>query len=284
MLLREARKEGQRRLQQAGVEEAATDAWLLLSDCLGIDMAAYALHSGEEIGQEVQKKYFEAVRRREERVPLQYITGEQMFMGLPIRVTPAVLIPRQDTETVAELCLKKLQGGERVLDLCTGSGCILISLLHSRAGLEGIGTDISAQALEVARENARRNGVQAQFLQGDLFEPVSGLFDLIVSNPPYIRTEDIGRLSAEVKDHEPVLALDGMEDGLLFYRRITQEAPCHLKEGGLLVYEIGWDQEEAVKGLLEDRGFCGVEIAADLAGLPRVVCAVWPGVGMDSGE
>ena len=273
MLLREALREARGRLAQAGAAEADTDAWLLLSWCLDMSLADYALHSAQELDPADEKRYFAAVGRRAERIPLQYITGEQEFMGLPMKVTPDVLIPRQDTETAVQECLRRLGGEERVLDLCTGSGCILISLLHACPGLSGVGADISGAALQVARENARRNGVSAQFVEGDLFEPVEGQFDLIVSNPPYIPTGELGGLEAEVRDHEPVLALDGSSDGLLFYRRITAEAPRYLRRGGFLVYEIGWDQGEAVKDILEQAGFGEVTIVRDLAGLPRVAVA-----------
>ena len=264
-------EEGQRRLAAAGVEEAAVDAWLLFSYDKKVDRTWYLLNRTKAASGEEQEAYLKLIARRCERVPLQHITGEQEFMGLPFRVTPDVLIPRQDTEVLVEECLRHLAPGNVFLDLCTGSGCILVSLLHYAKGTFGTGADLSGKALAVAKGNVEANGVEARLVQGDLFEPVTGTFDLIVSNPPYIASAEIETLAPEVREHEPRMALDGTADGLFFYRRIVQESPSYLKEGGWLCMEIGYDQGAAVRQLMEARGFATVSVIKDLAGLDRVV-------------
>ena len=264
-------EEGQRRLAAAGVEEAAVDAWLLFSYDKKVDRTWYLLNRTQRASGEEQEVYLKLIARRCERVPLQHITGEQEFMGLPFRVTPDVLIPRQDTEVLVEECLRHLAPGNIFLDLCTGSGCILVSLLHYAKGTFGTGADLSGKALSVAKGNVEANGVEARLVQGDLFEPVTGTFDLIVSNPPYIASAEIETLAPEVREHEPRMALDGTADGLFFYRRIVQESPSYLKEGGWLCMEIGYDQGAAVRQLMEARGFATVSVIKDLAGLDRVV-------------
>lgn len=264
-------EEGQRRLAAAGVEEAAVDAWLLFSYDKKVDRTWYLLNRTQRASGEEQEAYLKLIARRCERVPLQHITGEQEFMGLPFRVTPDVLIPRQDTEVLVEECLRHLAPGNIFLDLCTGSGCILVSLLHYAKGTFGTGADLSGKALAVAKGNVEANGVEARLVQGDLFEPVTGTFDLIVSNPPYIASAEIETLAPEVREHEPRMALDGTADGLFFYRRIVQESPSYLKEGGWLCMEIGYDQGAAVQQLMEARGFVTVSVIKDLAGLDRVV-------------
>ena len=264
-------EEGQRRLAAAGVEEAAVDAWLLFSYDKKVDRTWYLLNRTKAASGEEQEAYLKLIARRCERVPLQHITGEQEFMGLPFRVTPDVLIPRQDTEVLVEECLRHLAPGNIFLDLCTGSGCILVSLLHYAKGTAGTGADLSGKALAVAKGNVEANGVEARLVQGDLFEPVTGTFDLIVSNPPYIASAEIETLTPEVREHEPRMALDGTADGLFFYKRIVQESPSYLKEGGWLCMEIGYDQGAAVQQLMEARGFVTVSVIEDLAGLDRVV-------------
>ena len=264
-------EEGQRRLAAAGGEEAAVDAWLLFSYDKKVDRTWYLLNRTQRASGEEQEAYLKLIARRCERVPLQHITGEQEFMGLPFRVTPDVLIPRQDTEVLVEECLRHLAPGNIFLDLCTGSGCILVSLLHYAKGTFGTGADLSGKALSVAKGNVEANGVEARLVQGDLFEPVTGTFDLIVSNPPYIASAEIETLTPEVREHEPRMALDGTADGLFFYKRIVQESPSYLKEGGWLCMEIGYDQGAAVQQLMEARGFVTVSVIKDLAGLDRVV-------------
>ena len=196
-------------------------------------------------------------------------------MGYPFYVDEHVLIPRQDTETLAEEALKVLKPGMEVLDLCTGSGCILISLMKMCEGLYGTGSDISEEALEVARKNACRLEVNATFIRSSLFEHISGRYDLIVSNPPYIRTSVIQELQEEVRLHDPFIALDGKEDGLYFYREIIKAGGGYLKPGGYLMFEIGYDQGTEVASLMEKHGYRNIMVKKDLAGLDRVVSGMY---------
>lgn len=275
MTLREAYDRGKEGLRKSNVEEYELDAWYLLSYVTGISRAQYYLRQEEALSSEQEKSYALCIEKRSHRIPLQHITGEQEFMGLTFEVNRDVLIPRQDTETLVEEALKVLEPGMRALDMCTGSGCIIISLLKYREGISGTGADISEKALETARRNCERNGAFARLVQGDLFENINGAYDLIISNPPYIKTSVIEELSEEVKYHDPLTALDGKEDGLYFYRRIVDEGRAFLKEGGRLYFEIGYDQGEDVKRLMENAGFCSVCIKKDMAGLDRVVMGVY---------
>jgi release factor glutamine methyltransferase len=225
----------------------------------------------EDMSVEQVTEYESILSKRAEHVPLQYITGEQEFMGILFHVNDAVLIPRQDTETLVEEALKVIRPGMKVLDMCTGSGCILISILKNIVDVEGYGYDISKQAINVAKENAKLNHVNATFERSDLFEDVSDTFDVIVSNPPYIPTDVISGLMPEVAMYEPMQALDGKEDGLHFYRRIIADASKYLKPDGKLLFEIGHDQGESVPKLMKDAGFKEVRVIKDLAGNDRVV-------------
>ncbi len=272
MTFKEALNKGILLLESEDILDAKIDAWLLLSFVSGITKAQYFLKQNEEIPENTLYKYKEVLLRRGSHVPLQHITGEQDFMGLTFWVNEHVLIPRQDTETLVEEALKVIPSGSHVLDLCTGSGCVIISLVALGQGLSGIGVDISEDALVVARENGTRIvGKKVAFEKGDLFTGVQGRFNAIVSNPPYIPTAVVEELAVEVKDHEPRLALDGTEDGLLFYRRITASAQDYLNEGGWLLVEIGYDQGQDVSKLFTDAGFKDVEVVQDLAGNDRVV-------------
>ena len=287
--LKSALKKGTDVLRQAGIADADLDAWYLLEYVTGTDRAHYLADPDCIMAEEDKEKYKSCISRRAGRVPLQHITGEQEFMGLSFHVSEHVLIPRQDTEILVEQALGLLKQGEvpvggpapftgRILDLCTGSGCILISILHwAQTALEGVGSDISREALEVAQENARNLGQKnAEFICSDLFEKISGTFGMIVSNPPYIRSAEIRTLEDEVKLHDPLLALDGKEDGLYFYRRITDEAGDYLEPGGYLLFETGCDQAQDVKSLMEKAGFEETAVVKDLAGLDRVVLGRMP--------
>lgn len=273
LTLQQIYREGKETLERAGIAEAELDAWYLLEYVTGISRASYYGDPGRVVSEEDLCRYRECIEKRAVHIPLQHITGEQEFMGLSFRVNDQVLIPRQDTETLVEEALKYAMPGMRVLDLCTGSGCILISLLHFCPGLTGVGSDISAEALKMARTNGQRLHVEerAQWLCGDLFEKVTGAFDLIISNPPYIRSAEIEELQEEVRLYDPRIALDGAEDGLLFYRRIIEESKSYLKNGGRLLFEIGCDQGRDVAELLENAGYTEVSVKKDLAGLDRVV-------------
>ena len=309
--LKAAYTQGRERLRQAGVPEADLDAWYLLEYVTGISRASYLMEPDREMTEQQSSRYEECILKREQRVPLQHITGEQEFMGLTFRVDENVLIPRQDTETLVEQALEILKKGQlprsggklHILDLCTGSGCILLSVLHyadkcdtgrydagqcdpgmhdpgkhdvgdpsgTPGGIEGTGADISEKALSVAGQNADALGIRAEFIRGDLFENIRGKYGMILSNPPYIRSAEIDALQEEVRLHDPREALDGREDGLYFYRRITDEAREHLLPGGWLIFEIGYDQAEDVSGLMRSAGYTEVRVKKDLAGLDRVV-------------
>ena len=274
MKYRELLNKGVAMLRQEGIADADTDGWYLLEYASGMSRNDYFLHIEKEASGELAEAYGKLLEKRCTRIPLQYLTGEQEFMGLTFSVNPHVLVPRQDTETLVEQAEKQLSPGKRVLDLCTGSGCILISLLARVPGVSGLGTDISEEALATAESNADRLGVadRAQWARGDLFAPVEGRFDVIVSNPPYIPREDIDGLMPEVADFEPRGALDGGDDGLDFYRRITSEASEYLEAGGRLFLVVGCDQARDVTALMEKAGFVHVATVRDLSGLDRVVC------------
>ena len=276
MTYRECYEQGCRTLQAAGIEEAALDARLLLEAVCGTDRNDLLVHGEQPVAPEAEEKYLNWIRQRAEHIPLQQLTGEQGFMGLTFSVNEHVLIPRQDTEILVEEVLKELHDGMRVLDMCTGSGCILLSLLHYSNDCEGLGVDLSAEALEVAGRNVLKvltpeKAEHAHFLQSDLFEKVEGKFEIIVSNPPYIASAEVEKLMPEVRDHEPRMALDGTEDGLYFYRRIIEEAGKHLVSSGMLFFEIGYDQGQAVSELMRTVGYHEVQVVQDYAGLDRVV-------------
>lgn len=276
MTYRECYEQGCRTLQAAGIEETALDARLLLEAVCGTDRNDLLVHGEQPVSPEAEEKYLNWIRQRAEHIPLQQLTGEQGFMGLTFAVNEHVLIPRQDTEILVEEVLKELHDGMRVLDMCTGSGCILLSLLHYSNDCEGLGVDLSAEALEVAGRNVLKvltpeKAEHAHFLQSDLFEKVEGKFEIIVSNPPYIASAEVEKLMPEVRDHEPRMALDGTEDGLYFYRRIIEEAGKHLVSSGMLFFEIGYDQGQAVSELMRTEGYCDVQVVQDYAGLDRVV-------------
>ena len=231
--LRNLYQSGTEKLEKAGIREAKLDAWYLLEYKTGISRAVFLADPDREVEEEKAESYQKDICTRARRIPLQHITGEQEFMGLNFKVNENVLVPRQDTEILVEEVLKELHDGMRVLDMCTGSGCILLSLLHYSNACEGLGVDLSADALEVAEQNAETlldaaNADRVHFLQSDLFDKVEGKFEIIVSNPPYIASAEVEKLMPEVRDHEPRMALDGTEDGLYFYRRIIEEAGKHL--------------------------------------------------------
>lgn len=276
MTYRECYEQGCRTLQAAGIEEATLDARLLLEAVCGTDRNDLLVHGEQPVAPQAEEKYLNWIRQRAEHIPLQQLTGEQDFMGLTFSVNEHVLIPRQDTEILVEEVLKELHDRMRILDMCTGSGCILLSLLHYSNDCEGLGVDLSAEALKVAGRNALKaltpeKAEHAHFLQSDLFEKVEGKFEIIVSNPPYIASAEVEKLMPEVRDHEPRMALDGTEDGLLFYRRIIKEAGKHLVSSGMLFFEIGYDQGQAVSQLMRTEGYREVQVVQDYAGLDRVV-------------
>ena len=271
MTYREAVEFGTKCLTDAGVPDAALDAWYLLQMVCKIERSYYYVHGEEDITQDAQKEYEIAVQKRAEHIPLQYTIGEQEFMGLRFKVNSNVLIPRQDTETLVEQVLKIVKPGMKVLDLCTGSGCVLISVLKNAPELTGMGSDISKTALLVAKENAKLHEVDAEWVRSDLFDNITETFDVIMANPPYIPTGEILSLMPEVRDFEPENALDGGADGLDFYRKIAGQVKDYLNPGGYVYMEIGYDQGEAVSELMRNAGFTEVEVIKDLARNDRVV-------------
>lgn len=323
-------EDGQNRLSEAGIADAGLDAWYLLEAAFGIDRVHYYLDQDRPVREAQLAKgygaYEENLEKRAARIPLQQILGNQEFMGLSFFVNEHVLIPRQDTETLVETVLREYPEPERsVLDMCTGSGCIAVSLAVLGGYEQVTASDISKEALKVAKKNARRHFLiqkgtvrsesslkseepwklelktyladgrtavgkktaaesasrvaerRMTLLQSNLFSnfPVDEKYDLIVSNPPYIPSTVIDGLEPEVRDHEPRIALDGMEDGLHFYRALALECSKHLKTGGSVCFEIGCDQAEAVGRILAIAGYSGIETIKDMPGLDRVVRANW---------
>ena len=273
---------GKSELETAGVLEYELDARLLLEHVCHTNRNTLLVHGDREVTVDEEEAYREAINLRSRRIPLQHITGVQEFMGLEFKVNENVLCPRQDTECLVEEVMRYLHDGSRILDMCTGSGCILLSLLHYSNHCSGIGADISLKALEVARENGKAiagmkranswDETTVQFLHSDLFSEVpKEKFDIIVSNPPYIASSVIPTLMEEVREHEPMSALDGMEDGLFFYRKIVAESKEYLTKEGMLFFEIGHDQGQAVSKMMEEAGFRDVTVVKDFAGLDRVV-------------
>lgn len=275
---------GQEALKLSGIYEWDYDSRTLLEWSLNISRTDLILEPNLEVSEEKALQYKAYIERRASHEPLQYIMGECEFMGLPFTVNENVLIPRQDTEVLIEWILEK----ERIhwnqemtlLDVCTGSGCIAISVdvLWKENGYKPLKTsalDISEKALKVAKKNSDRNKAAIQFYPSNMFEAISEEYDIIVSNPPYIPTKVVDGLMEEVVGHEPRIALDGMEDGLHFYRILAKEGKKHLKEGGRLYLEIGHDQGESVPKLLFEEGFSGIEVRKDLAGNDRCVVAIF---------
>jgi release factor glutamine methyltransferase len=279
LTLKQLYKVGTVKLAEEGIEEFSLDAWYLLEYVTGVSKAMYFAEPDRAVSEENADRYIDCIRRRAAHIPLQHITGEQEFMGYPFHVNEHVLIPRQDTEILVEEAIQVMRPKMKVLDMCTGSGCIVLSILkmcrekYYMTDLQGIGVDVSEEALKVARENGRRLGVPVTWIQSDLFAkiPEEEKYDVIVSNPPYIETAVIDTLQEEVRLHDPYIALDGKEDGLYFYRRIISEAGKYLKPQGKLMFEIGCDQAEAVEELMKNAGYEQITVKKDLAGLDRVV-------------
>lgn len=269
--------QGKEILREGLLEEAEVDARLLLLDICNMTSTDFLLKKSDKMPEAQYNEYMRAIAKRKEHIPLQYITGRAYFMGYEFTVNENVLIPRFDTENLVcevEKIIKKSfahKDSVDILDMCTGSGCIIISLAL-RNNINGAGVDISRLALEAAKHNSNKleaSGIE--FIESNLFENVVGEYDIIVSNPPYIRTKVIQELEKEVKEHEPFGALDGHEDGLYFYELITQQGVKFLKTGGYLCYEIGFDQGNDVVRIMKENGFTDCKVVKDLAGLDRVV-------------
>ena len=262
-------------LTEAGIDTAALDARVLLMHILGVDAVHLAVRRDQPLTVQQQMQYEEWIRRREMHEPVAYITGEREFMSLSFLVRPGVLIPRPDTEVLAEYAIARCGEMERpgVLDACTGSGALAVSIAHFVPGASVTAVDISDIALNIARENAARHGVAVKFVRADVIDGLPSFaqpLDMVVSNPPYVRPEVIAGLSPDVRGYEPLLALDGGADGLVFYRALVRLAPQVLKKGGRLAFEVGYDQADAVAAMMDGQ-FTQIEILRDLAGNARVV-------------
>ena len=273
-LLREATL----RLETGGVVTAAQDARRLLQHAGAFSRNEIITHENDRVSDECAVMFEQLVLRRLGGEPANRIIGAESFYGRCFEIDASTLVPRQDTESVVECALGLLahrSENARVLDLGTGSGIVAITLACERPEIEVYASDISPMALSVAQRNARAHKLAERitWLEGDLFEPSTGKYDLVISNPPYIRSSDIGSLDREVREFDPLLALDGGLDGLKFYRRIFCEAGAHLKENGLLVLEFGYDQALSVTQLAEDHGFGVTQLITDLAGKQRGIVA-----------
>lgn len=303
MTYRDMLKRGETVLQEAGVVDYKLDAWYLFEAATGLSKQLYFMEMTTEATERIEAKYNKLLKRRTNREPLQYILGSQVFMGLDFEVNEHVLIPRQDTENLVEEVNKIIQQMKAdrcidtdidILDMCTGSGCIIISLVAMNEGVYGTAVDLSREAISVARRNAMNNSVtdRVEFYVGDLFDgitehkeqkvvraglsctkygPARQTFDIIVSNPPYIPTAEIAKLMPEVGDFEPMMALDGDEDGLRFYRQIAADAPDFLKDGGYLIVEIGFDQGQDVRDIFLKNNFADVRVIKDYQDNDRIV-------------
>ena len=276
--LKDLIKEGIEKLQKASDLDATVDAWLLAEEVLGITRVQYFINPQRLVNKEDADKFFKFIDMRCNKIPLQHITGKQEFMGLSFNVNEDVLIPRQDTELLVEMVLhylkQKIQGKKgKVLDMCTGSGCIAISIKKLAENVDVTAVDLSQNALKVAIDNAKQLDAKVTFIESDLFENVSGKYDIIVSNPPYIRKSDIETLMEEVKNHEPMMALDGDEDGLIFYKKISEKLNEYLSDDGMIFYEIGYDQGKTVPDILKQYNFKDINVYKDLSGNDRVVIA-----------
>ena len=267
----EALKEAESELKTAGQADHKTDPMILLTYLTGQSRTFFLTHGDQEIPDDIYLKYRELIRRRLEHIPTQLITGVQDFMGFEFDVREGVLIPRLDTEFLVEEALMEITDGAKVLDLCCGSGCIIISLAKLTNNMEAFASDISEEALELTRRNAEKLEVNINLIKSDVFDSIDGSFDFILSNPPYIKSREIPELMEEVRDHDPLSALDGGEDGLDFYRRIAEGAGDRLKGGGMLLMEIGHDEGEAVRDIFETAGYKEVQVLKDYSGNERVV-------------
>jgi release factor glutamine methyltransferase len=279
---RDAAREAARQLQRAGVPEPEASAEVLLSELIGVRRGEIPLHR-QPLTDEQARLYRNWIGRRAKREPVQRILGYAYFRNLVIRLNEATLIPRPDTESVVDAaleCLDSRGGGDVVLDVGTGSGAIAISIAQERPRATVHATDISAEALEAAARNATENGASVRFYQADLFAGLGSLeggVDLLVSNPPYIEAGTLERLAPEVRDWDPLPALDGGPDGLRFYRRMFEGAPPLLRNGADVVLEVGDGQGEAVLDLGKKAGFAPASLREDLAGTPRAALLRWEG-------
>lgn len=274
VLVIELIKDAIQQLEKANIADATVDSWLLSEDILNVKKQNYYMNMGITVNEELAAKYKEAVNKRAEHIPLQHIIGYQQFLDYKILVNENVLIPRPETELLVEKITGFIGNNEmKVLDMCTGSGCIAIAVDKMCDKASVVGADISKDTLEVAVKNNALNHANVEFTKSDMFSNIEGKYDVIVSNPPYIPTKDVVELEQEVKEHDPLLALDGSDDGLKFYRIISENAVEYLREKGMLFLEIGYDQGKTVPDLLKNNGFTNIKVFKDLSGLDRMVVA-----------
>lgn len=280
VLVKDIVSKGTERLKEAGIAESQTDSWLLAEYILGVRRQDIFLTPDKCVSEELAQKYMQAVKRRAAHVPLQHITGHQQFMDFDFIVNGDVLIPRPETELLVEQvvsyikeCFSDENKTVKVLDMCTGTGCIAISVNKMCDNAKVWAADVSDKALKVALENNTRNQGNVTFIKSDLFTNIKEKYDIIISNPPYIPTEEISSLMEEVRDYEPSLALDGSNDGLKFYRKICKMAEGFLNEHGKIFFEIGYDQGKTVPELLRENGFTNIQVLKDLSGNNRMVIA-----------
>lgn len=263
-------------LADAGITDAEYDSFALLEYITGMDRTAYILNGSKSVPEDIAERYDAVIDRRSSHIPLQHITGQAWFYGRGFNVNSDVLVPRQDTEVLVSEALKVINAKDSVLDMCTGSGCIIITLALEKKLGRALGADISEAALKVALGNREKLGADdVTFVKSNIFSDINvnddELFDVIVSNPPYIATGEIETLTEEVRIHDPYIALDGLEDGLHFYREITQQSMNYIKSGGWLLYEIGCTQAHDVSDIMSEYGYSNIKVIKDLAGLDRVV-------------
>lgn len=263
-------------LADAGITDAEYDSFALLEYITGMDRTAYILNGSKSVPEDIAERYDAVIDRRSSHIPLQHITGQAWFYGRGFNVNSDVLVPRQDTEVLVSEALKVINAKDSVLDMCTGSGCIIITLALEKKLGRALGADISEAALKVALGNREKLGADdVTFVKSNIFSDINvndeELFDVIVSNPPYIATGEIETLTEEVRIHDPYIALDGLEDGLYFYREITQQSMNYIKSGGWLLYEIGCTQAHDVSDIMSEYGYSNIKVIKDLAGLDRVV-------------
>lgn len=263
-------------LADAGITDAEYDSFALLEYITGMDRTAYILNGSKSVPEDIAERYDAVIDRRSSHIPLQHITGQAWFYGRGFNVNSDVLVPRQDTEVLVSEALKVINAKDSVLDMCTGSGCIIITIALEKKLGRALGADISEAALKVASGNREKLGADdVTFVKSNIFSDINvnddELFDVIVSNPPYIATGEIETLTEEVRIHDPYIALDGLEDGLHFYREITQQSMNYIKSGGWLLYEIGCTQAHDVSDIMSEYGYSNIKVIKDLAGLDRVV-------------
>lgn len=263
-------------LADAGITDAEYDSFALLEYITGMDRTAYILNGSKSVPEDIAERYDAVIDRRSSHIPLQHITGQAWFYGRSFNVNGDVLVPRQDTEVLVSEALKVINAKDSVLDMCTGSGCIIITLALEKKLGRALGADISEAALKVAAGNREKLGADdVTFVKSNIFSDINvndeELFDVIVSNPPYIATGEIETLTEEVRIHDPYIALDGLEDGLHFYREITHQSLNYIKSGGWLLYEIGCTQAHDVSDIMSEYGYSNIKVIKDLAGLDRVV-------------